>query len=111
MAGSTYDRIYRAVRSIPRGRVASYGDIARLAGLPGRARQVGYALAALPTGTSVPWHRIINHAGRISLPPEEGGLEQRIRLTEEGIRVDPGGRVNLAEHHFKVRRRRTKPAR
>jgi methylated-DNA-protein-cysteine methyltransferase-like protein len=111
MTGSTYDRIYRAVRAIPRGRVATYGDVARLAGLPGRARQVGYALAALPTGTAVPWHRIINHAGRISLPPEEGGLEQRFRLTAEGVRVDPGGRVSLADHHFKLRRRPAKPAR
>jgi len=106
-AGSTYDRIYRAVRRIPFGRVATYGDIAELAGLPGRARQVGYALHALPVGSTVPWHRIINAGGRISLPPGSGGLEQRFRLRKEGVRVDPGGRVNLGEHHF----RRRKPPR
>lgn len=104
-AGSTYDRIYRAVRRIPSGRVATYGDIAELAGLPGRARQVGYALHALPTDSTVPWHRIINAGGRISLPPEGGGLEQRFRLLKEGVRVDPGGRVNFAEHHFRRRKR------
>lgn len=106
LAASTYDRIYRAVRRIARGRVATYGDVAELAGLPGRARQVGYALHALPQGSSVPWHRIINASGRISLPPESGGLEQRFRLMEEGVRVDPGGKVSLAEHHFRVRRRK-----
>lgn len=105
-AGSAYERIYRAVRRIPRGRVATYGDIAELAGLPGRARQVGYALHALPAGSSVPWHRVINRAGRISLPPEAGGLEQRFRLVAEGVRVDPGGRVNLTQHHFRARGRR-----
>jgi methylated-DNA-protein-cysteine methyltransferase related protein len=104
-AASTYDRIYRAVRRIPSGRVATYGDIAELAGFPGRARQVGYALHALPEGSAVPWHRIINAAGRISLPPEGGGLEQRFRLVKEGVRVDAGGRVNLAEHHFRRRKR------
>lgn len=106
LAASTYQRIYRAVRKIPRGRVATYGDIAGLAGYPGRARQVGYALHALPAGSSVPWHRIINASGRISLPPEGGGLDQRFRLMEEGVRVDPGGKVSLAEFHYRARRKK-----
>jgi methylated-DNA-protein-cysteine methyltransferase-like protein len=106
---STYVRIYRAVRRIPRGRVATYGDIAHHAGLPGRARQVGYALHALPSGSTVPWHRVINRAGRISLPPDAGGLEQRFRLIAEGVRVDPGGRVNLAAHHWRPTRRGIRP--
>jgi methylated-DNA-protein-cysteine methyltransferase related protein len=96
-----YARIYATVRRIPRGRVATYGDVAALAGLPGRARQVGYALHALPHGSSVPWHRVINRAGRISLPPEGGGLEQRFRLLAEGVTVDAGGRVPLARHHWR----------
>ena len=103
LAASTYEKIYRAVRKIPRGRVATYGDIAKLAGYPGRARQVGYALHALPQGSSVPWHRIINASGRISLPPEGGGLDQRFRLMEEGVRVDPGGKVSLTEYRFRAR--------
>ncbi len=100
---STYEKIYRAVRKVPRGRVATYGDIAKLAGYPGRARQVGYALHALPQGSSVPWHRIINAGGRISLPPQGGGLDQRFRLMEEGVRVDPGGKVSLREFRFRAR--------
>jgi methylated-DNA-protein-cysteine methyltransferase-like protein len=103
---TAYARIYAAVRRIPRGRVATYGDVAALAGLPGRARQVGYALHALPAGSGVPWHRVINRAGRISLPPGAGGLEQRFRLLAEGVTVDAGGRVALSRHHWQRARRR-----
>jgi len=96
MRGSspTYPRIYAVVRRIPRGRVASYGQIARLAGLPGRARQVGYALHALPSGTRLPWHRVINARGAVSprARPEEGVL-QRLLLEKEGVRFDAGGRT------------------
>jgi methylated-DNA-protein-cysteine methyltransferase related protein len=102
---TSYERIYRAVRRIPRGRVATYGDVAAMAGLPGRARQVGYALHALPTGSPVPWHRVINAAGRISLSPATGGLEQRLRLLAESVRVDQGGRVKLTEFRVSSRRR------
>jgi len=61
---SAYDRIYAVIKRIPRGRVATYGQIARLAGLGGQARQVGYALSALPEGNDVPWQRVINAKGR-----------------------------------------------
>lgn len=98
-----YARIYALVRRIPKGRVATYGDIAALAGIPGRARQVGYALHSLPSGTGVPWHRVVNHAGRISLPPEGGGLEQRFRLVAEGVRVEQGGRIRLERHRWRRR--------
>ena len=60
------ERIYAIVRRIPRGRIASYGQVARLAGLPGHARQVGYALHALPEDSGIPWHRVINARGRTS---------------------------------------------
>ena len=66
MASSTYEKIYRWVRRIPRGRVATYGDIAERAGLEGHARQVGYALHALPAGQDIPWHRVVNAKGEIS---------------------------------------------
>ncbi len=102
---SSRERIYRAVRRIPRGRVATYGDVAAMAGLPGRARQVGHALHALPGGSGVPWHRVINAAGRISLPLAGGGMEQRLRLLAEAVRVDQGGRVKLTEFRMAVRRR------
>lgn len=94
---SSYDRIYSTVREIPPGRVATYGRVAAAAGLPGRARLVGYALHALADGTSVPWHRVINARGRISLRRGSGAdITQRIRLEAEGVEFDAGGRVSLA---------------
>lgn len=93
---SAYERIYAVVRRIPKGRVCTYGRVAALAGSPGAARQVGYALHALPDHTAVPWHRVINAAGRISL--RRGGgheLEQRFRLEAEGVAFDQAGRVSL----------------
>ena len=93
----TYARIYAAVRRIPRGRVATYGQIAELAGLPGHARQVGYALHALPADSTVPWHRVLNARGALSLRREAGAeLTQRLLLEREGVRFDAGGRVDLA---------------
>lgn len=77
--------------------MATYGRVAELAGLPGHARQVGYALAALPSGSAVPWHRVINAQGRISLRRDGPGsdLPQRARLEREGVVFDAGGRVSL----------------
>jgi len=96
-AGATrWERVYAVVRRIPRGRVATYGQVAELAGLGRQARQVGYALHALPRGTTVPWHRVINSAGRLSLPPDAGGVEQRLRLLAEGVPVTEAGRVPIA---------------
>ncbi len=93
----SYRRIYAVVRRIPRGRVATYGQVASLAGLAGHARQVGYALHALAKGTPLPWHRVINAKGEVSRrrrPGEE--LSQRMLLEREGVRFDGRGRVALA---------------
>jgi methylated-DNA-protein-cysteine methyltransferase-like protein len=103
MMSDTYRRIYAIVRRIPRGKVATYGQVARLAGLTNAARQVGYALHALNGATALPWHRVINSAGRISLPPESGGVEQRLRLLKEGVMVDMGGRIPLRRHQWRPR--------
>ncbi len=74
------------VAAIPAGRVSTYGDVARLAGLPGAARRVGRALRVLPADTRIPWHRVINASGRISLPEGSAGeYTQRSRLEAEGI--------------------------
>jgi len=100
----SYQRIYAAVRRVPRGRVATYGQIAKVAGLPGHARQVGYALHALKSSTSVPWQRIINAKGLISLKPLTGGVSQRLLLEAEGVTFDTGGRVSLRKFGWKVRR-------
>lgn len=92
----SYRLIYNVVRRIPRGRVATYGQVASLAGLSGHARQVGYALNALPDGTVVPWHRVVNAAGRISTRATPGGeLVQQLLLAKEGVRLDARGRIPL----------------
>jgi methylated-DNA-protein-cysteine methyltransferase related protein len=85
------------IRRIPRGRVATYGQVASLAGLDGHARQVGYALHALPPDTALPWHRVVNASGRISRRSLPGGeLIQQMLLEREGVRLSPLGRVSLA---------------
>ena len=101
----TYERIYAAVARIPRGRVATYGEVAAAAGLPGRARQVGYALHSLPAGRPVPWHRVVNARGEISPRAEPRfGTIQRKLLEREGVAFDASGRVSLARFGGAVRR-------
>lgn len=96
-----YARIYAAVRRIPPGHVATYGQIATLASLPGHARQVGYALHALPSGTDVPWHRIINAKGEVSARAEpDWAIYQRQLLEEEGIRFDERDRIDLNAYRW-----------
>lgn len=93
-APSFYELVYQVVRRIPQGSVATYGQIAALAGRPRGARQVGYAMHRCPSGLA--WHRVINAQGRISLPADStGGLAQRRRLEAEGV-VFIGGRVDLS---------------
>jgi methylated-DNA-protein-cysteine methyltransferase-like protein len=90
-----YEKVYEAVRRIPPGRVATYGQIARIVGRC-TARMVGYAMAALPPGSRVPWQRVINYRGEISPRTRgDGALRQRRLLQKEGIRFDRRGRVNL----------------
>ena len=102
------ERIWRVVAAIPRGRVATYGQVAELAGLPGHARQVGYALHALRDGSALPWHRVVNAAGAISLRAVPGfELEQRIRLEAEGVSFNARGRVPLARFRWAGTRRST----
>jgi len=104
-ASRTYRRIYAVVRRIPRGRVATYGQVAALAALPGHARQVGYALHALPHGTRLPWHRVINAEGEVSRRRRPGDeLSQRMLLEREGVRFDARGRVALARLRWSPRR-------
>jgi methylated-DNA-protein-cysteine methyltransferase related protein len=104
-------RIRAVVRRIPPGRVATYGQVAALAGLPGGARQVGYALAALPDGSDVPWQRVVNARGEVSARAEPGADHfQRHCLEEEGVRFDRHGRIDLARHLWDpdARSRRTR---
>jgi methylated-DNA-protein-cysteine methyltransferase-like protein len=95
-----YERIYEVVRAVPPGRVATYGQIARLAGRCG-ARQVGYALAALPEDSDVPWQRVINSEGRISLRRSGHEDLQRWLLEDEGVEFSLQGVVDLARFGWK----------
>ena len=91
------ERIYSVVARIPRGRVATYGQVARLAGLPGQARHVGYALSALDLRSRVPWHRVVNAAGEVSARRDGGPAAsfQRVLLVREKVRFDVRGRIRL----------------
>lgn len=101
---SAHERILDVVRCVPRGRVTTYGRVAELAGLPRQARLVGYALSALPASTTVPWHRVVNAAGAVSLRSSgaDGSLVQRLRLEREGVHFDAAGRVDLRTHAWTV---------
>lgn len=90
-------RILATVDSIPKGSVASYGQVAREAGLPRHARLVGRVLRELSSSTKLAWHRVVNSAGRISARAEGSpSVEQRRRLEREGVRFEASGRIDLA---------------
>lgn len=96
MSEPTYERIYAIVRQIPLGQVATYGQVASIAG-DCTARMVGYAMAALPNSSDVPWQRVINAQGKISPRGDGPGSEiQRQLLEEEGVRFSAEGKVDWA---------------
>lgn len=96
MPPESHLRIRRVVEAIPRGRVATYGQVAMLAGYPRAARLAGQAMASLEAGSDVPWHRVINARGEISSRGEPVAEDiQRMMLAEEGVEIGPGGRVDL----------------
>lgn len=87
------DRVHRLVRRVPAGRVVSYGGIAAMLGQPRAARGVGHALNSLPEGTDVPWWRVVNRNGEISIR-HHGAALQRALLRREGVRFDRRGRID-----------------
>ena len=95
-----HEKIWEAVKQIPRGCDATYGQIATLAGMDGQPRLVGYALHALPKGSDVPWQRVINASGRISLPPPHS-IRQRRLLEAEGIHFTEN-KIDLREYQWKL---------
>lgn len=98
-----YQAIYAVVRRIPAGSVATYGQVARLAGLPGCARQVGYALSALAAGSPVPWQRVVNARGGISPRSDNRPADQiqRLRLEAEGVVFDEQGQIPLERFRWR----------
>ncbi len=97
---SLFLRVYALVRRVPRGRVVTYGQVARALGMPRGARTIGWAMRACHD-PGVPWHRVINAQGKISLRPTAGYQEQQVRLKEEGIRFSREGRIDLTKYGWK----------
>ncbi|MCK5893382.1 MAG: methylated-DNA--[protein]-cysteine S-methyltransferase [Endozoicomonadaceae bacterium] len=86
-----HQKIWLVVSKIPFGKVATYGQIAELAGLPRQARAVGSILSQLPRSSDLPWHRVINRKGKLSISPESGKyMKQKARLEQESITFDIG---------------------
>jgi methylated-DNA-protein-cysteine methyltransferase-like protein len=102
----SWDPVYRLVKSIPRGRVITYGQLARLVRLRGGARTAGRAMSASPSGKGIPWHRVVGAGGRL-LPREPYASLQRRLLESEGARF-VGERVDLKRHQWQPSRKRRK---
>jgi len=93
--------VWQVVQGIPRGHVLTYGEVARLAGMRGAARRVAQAMRRAPKGMTLPWHRVVNAQGRISIPEDSSGyLEQKNRLEEEGV-VFIKGKINLDQFGYR----------
>ncbi|MFE4107976.1 MGMT family protein [Almyronema epifaneia] len=99
---STYDRIYEIVRQIPVGQVATYGQVAELAGLFGKPRLVGYALYRVTSDADVPWQRVVNAKGEVSHSPQRQGTDylQRDLLEAEGIVFSAAGKIDLRQYRW-----------
>ncbi len=96
-----YIRIWETVKAIPKGRVSSYGQIADLAGLPGRSRLTGTALANTPSNIKIPWHRVLRSSGQIAFPKNsEKALQQKTLLMTENVEVN-NLRVKLKDYGWK----------
>ena len=100
MPDSYFPSIWAVVRGIPKGKVASYGAVARAAGFPGAARQVAWALRGAPRSLRLPWHRVLGAGGRLLLAGE-AGLDQRLRLQSEGVTFS-GNRARMDRHEYRM---------
>jgi methylated-DNA-protein-cysteine methyltransferase-like protein len=99
----SWEPVYRLVKQIPRGRVLTYGHVARMVRLRGGARTAGFAMAATPSGRGIPWHRVVGARGRL-LVQEPYASKQRMLLESEGVAVN-GTRIDLARHLWTPRKR------
>lgn len=96
---NTFDKIYDVVKNIPKGKVATYGTVAAMAGNPRWARVVGYALHVNPDPSTIPCHRVVTRNGEVSKAFAFGGENmQRLLLSEEGIEFLDDGRVDIKKH-------------
>ncbi len=102
----SWDAIYRLVKRIPRGRVTTYGEIARALKVRGGARVVGYAMAGSPSGQGIPWHRVVGSGGKLIIREPYGSLQRRL-LESEGVELS-GLRINYKKHGWTPVRKRAR---
>ena len=96
----SWDPVYRLVKKIPRGRVTTYGAVAKVLRLRAGARAVGYALAACPSGRGIPWHRVLGAGGRIRVPEPHAALQRKL-LETEGVTIGVTVDMNVYEWSFR----------
>ena len=99
----SWDPVYRYVQRIPRGRVLTYGNLAKALRLPGGARTAGRAMAATPSGKGIPWHRVLGERGKILIREPYASLQRKL-LESEGVTI-VGSRVDLKRHLWKPPRK------
>ena len=104
----SWDPVYRLVKQIPRGRVLTYGDVARIVRLPGGARTAGRAMAGTPSGKGIPWHRVVGAGGKLLIREPYAGLQRKLLESEEVALRE--SRVDLKRHRWTAPRR-TRPSR
>lgn len=102
----SWESVYRLVKRIPRGRVTTYGNLAKALRLPGGARAVGYAMAACPNGRGIPWHRVVGAGGRLTIPEPHGSLQRRL-LEAEGIKIRDARRIDMPRYIWLPRKKRS----
>jgi methylated-DNA-protein-cysteine methyltransferase related protein len=100
----SWEKVYRLVKKVPRGRVTTYGELARALRLPGGARAVGYAMAACPNGRGIPWHRVVAAGGRLSIPEPHGSLQRRL-LETEGVVIE-GAKLDIERYGWSLAKNR-----
>jgi methylated-DNA-protein-cysteine methyltransferase-like protein len=111
----SWDPVYRLVKQIPRGRVTTYGELAKALRLRGGARVVGYAMAATPRGRGIPWHRVVGAGGKVTMPEPHASLQRRL-LATEGVPIE-GTRIAMKQFAWspksraKLRKTKRKPSR
>jgi len=99
--GNWHQSVWKVVSEIPSGHVLTYGEVARLSGMPRAARRVSQALRRAPRGLNLPWHRVINSQGKISFPEDSSGwIKQKNKLEEEGV-VFLKGKINLEQFGYR----------
>lgn len=110
MPPSNYSKIYATIRRIPLGKVATYGQVAEVAGLPRQARLVGYALFNQDVDDDLPWHRVVNAQGAISYSParQQADHLQRMLLEAEGVAFNARGCIDLKQYRWQPKVRRQK---